>query len=596
MRRALPAILFAFAFAFAYYTRVWIALSFSNPEGIIGHLPNLGYHPANDTLRFAWIVLLPAVAMLAARRWLPPAPAAQPAAADRNNRRSILFLSVAVLVFICGTFNYDRFPYRLQGGVGGVPLDTYHEGEALGAAVQWESGQLPYRDTVFYHGAGEDPGLALVAFGLFGRSVASLRILIAWLYVVVAILFFFVVRRLFPDRPRAFLLALSLLWLAWSVRPSHLGFILEIRDAFTLAFILVVTKLRRWSEEDRPRKGYVLFFLAAAIAATAWAYSVDRGIYLTIVSLPVLGAAAVVWARAPRWPYVVSALVGYALGFLILGVAIRWQYAAMFHYLFHDLIPYRGFLFNRLYDFGSYIFLAPVLLIAANISWCVRRYTASDSLRPFLRDYGLEVALALLSLVFYLGALGDSDLHHVWYSAMPAYLLGVRIVVRHLLGRARPRVVGVLAVAALALFLGRHIRRIPSDWGRLPAQVADEELEVLAYPDSGAFWDAVRYLRERVPPGASFYTIASESIWFYLLDRPCPTRFPLFHLALAPHLQREVIADLEAKSVPYLLYRTPHWTRNKTYPQRFPIVFEYIHAHYEPLKTFGGIEIWHRVD
>ena len=54
--------------------------------------------------------------------------------------------------------------------------------------------------------------------------------------------------------------------------------------------------------------------------------------------------------------------------------------------------------------------------------------------------------------------------------------------------------------------------------------------------------------------------------------------------------------DLEAKSVPYLLYRTPHWTQNETNPQRFPIVFEYIHAHYEPLKTFGGIEIWHRVD
>ncbi len=61
------------------------------------------------------------------------------------------------------------------------PLDLFHEGERLAPAHALMNGRVAYRDIVFVHGFGRDPGVALVAFRLMGVTVESLRMMEHWL-------------------------------------------------------------------------------------------------------------------------------------------------------------------------------------------------------------------------------------------------------------------------------------------------------------------------------------------------------------------------------------------------------------------------------
>ena len=182
---------------------------------------------------------------------------------------------------------------------------------------------------------------------------------------------------------------------------------------------------------------------------------------------------------------------------------------------------------------------------------------------------------------------------HVWYSCAPAYLLSVIIVVQHGLGRMAPRVRLAVAVVILAVFLRQYISRIPKDWGRLPEHVADSRL----IPDN--YREAIAYLEPRLPPGESLYVLTNEATWFYFVDRPCPTRFPIVYFAGLRRLQKEVIADLEAKKVPYIVYRTPFWSSHVdgvAIEKRIPSIFEYVAKHYGLDREFDGVEIWKRND
>jgi len=594
-RKAAWVALFAGSFTAALFTSAWLELPYTNPEGIVGLASVERFHPGTDLVRFAYIVLVPFFLVALAARWLgAPSTPEVAASPESPGRRGALWIALALLLLVSGTFYYDRFPDPKEGGLAGLPLDTYHEGESLGSAVQILHGRAPYRDTVFLHGAGEDPVIAIGAFHLFGRSIASLRVLVAWLHVAVGGLFFLTVWRLFRGDPLRFLVALAALCLFRYVRPSDVGFVLQIRDAFLLGFLLCVIELAHWGRgKGRRAHGCVLLFGASALSASAWAFSVDRGLYLTLASLPALGAAVALWARAPRWPYVVATASGYLAGFLILGVAIQWQYGAMAHFLFGDVALYDSFVWARPYAFLRWKYIVPLLLIAANLCGLTHRLARAGAMRPYLAAHGVELTLALLSLLCFRNALVRSDVHHVWYSAAPAYLLSAFILVRYGLAHLAPRSLRVIAALLVALFVGGYARSMPSDWGRLPEPVSDEALVPEAYRE------AVGYLRANLQPDDEFYTLTNEGVWYYFVDRPAPNRYPVLLFAPAPHQQREIVTHWETHDVPYIVYRTSHLANQidgVPSSRRAPIVFDYVHEHYAPHKTFGEAEIWRRRD
>ncbi|MCZ6787544.1 MAG: hypothetical protein O7E54_10335, partial [Planctomycetota bacterium] len=105
-----PVALFGLAFWVAYATRAWIALPYSNPEEVVGPLTFARVNPLDDLLRFVWMLALPFLSLLLAHRWIaarpdPPPPPVPPE--SRGLPAGVLVLSLLLLVFVCGTFNYD---------------------------------------------------------------------------------------------------------------------------------------------------------------------------------------------------------------------------------------------------------------------------------------------------------------------------------------------------------------------------------------------------------------------------------------------------------------------------------------------------------
>src|SRR5690606_29816888 len=173
-RRTLLFFLWPFLLGAALGCAVWdlVALPFTDPWGQCSVVTRERFAPANNMVRFAIVVALPILVMALRhmRRpshrssWSDRAPASDiPAVRPRRPDQIGLLLLGAVIALLS--------PTSLASG----PFDTFHEGECLGPAVSYAAGQVPYRDVLFVHGVFQDPGRAVLAFALFGRSIGAVR-------------------------------------------------------------------------------------------------------------------------------------------------------------------------------------------------------------------------------------------------------------------------------------------------------------------------------------------------------------------------------------------------------------------------------------
>jgi hypothetical protein len=225
-------------------------------------------------------------------------------------------------------------------------------------------------------------------------------------------------------------------------------------------------------------------------------------------------------------------------------------------------------------------------LAALNLFQLTRLFLAVEA-RVFLRKYFVEVCLLCLSVFYLRAALGRADFVHVSVNSWPIYLLACRLF----LGPWVPRkLVGAGAVGLAAVCL---------------VQVPRSGLVVQNFPvgrpDSfylpGGYLRTAEVLRESLAPEESFFTMTSEALWYYLLDRPCPTRFLVVWFAAPAFYQEEIIRDLQRNNTKLVLYRNAapsNGIDGISNEQRLPLVAAYLKEHYEPWRKVEDHEIWIR--
>lgn len=155
-----------------------IALPFWNPSGIVSPLTLARFNPLNNTVRFALLLACPLAALALALAAVGPVRRALCAAPKEGEEREPLsfpekrpwpwYAWAAMFAAVALSVGLNRSARLFE-------LDTFHEGESLGAAVAWEAGRRPYRDIVFVHGVYQDPLRAVVAFNVLGRSIGAVR-------------------------------------------------------------------------------------------------------------------------------------------------------------------------------------------------------------------------------------------------------------------------------------------------------------------------------------------------------------------------------------------------------------------------------------
>jgi hypothetical protein len=476
------------------------------------------------------------------------------------------------------------------------PLDLFHEGERLAPAQALMAGKVPYRDVVFVHGFLRDPGVALVAFRLFGVSVEALRTLEqllaplalvasyylalaclgggwALLYALLVLTGFWPVFYDWKMVPALAALACWILYLkqrrlGWAVGAGFLTFV-ALATSFDTGMVALASgavlcgalTLAGWREVKLALVlGYVLPLLLPLVGALLYFASVGALPSLVGWHLQILDVYRD-WNGMPfplppesfgqAWASILSPLASVATIVLLGLVLIRRQWKS-WHWIALLLLVANVALFNRGIVGGTTTgtalitgsHFAPLLLLLLLVS-----FTSS---RRLLR-IGL---VALLSFTLLIPTPTD-----------PAS------------GRS--------LLEVMARLPDRNRVVIPASWVRSGV----ERVGALFLPveQERSLAEIVTFLK-----GATFWDFSDHGALYFLSDGQSPTRFYTTHHVITGQNQREVIADLARSPPPYLIYRSNSaWDAIAGVDRtiRSFLVSEYLLRNYRLAGQVGGFTV-----
>jgi hypothetical protein len=530
--------------------------------------------------------------------WLPTAPHEVAGKTALSPGRIFLFIGSLLYCAILLISSFSPLP----------TIDSFHDGESLGASQTVQAGGVPYKDVIFVHGAFQDPLRPITAFALFHRSIGATRTLDSMISLLCFFVLFAFLLALFDGRFIYAHLCFLILFLA--IYTDNLT--IPGRDISTFFFLLAFVTLAHAINKPKFQFTFrtaVAFLSFAFFPVASMAYSVDRGFYICAtfcVFVPLILSGL---PRQDRYPAVAILFLGVALGLWVLAIALHWEFRPFFDFTFRVMPRYKELMDGFVFPFRAAKYLLVVLLIAWNSYWVAaeimaaihRRSTESpvrgDSLSLFRRHI-VELGLLFISLCFFRSALGRSDWEHVRYSCPLVLILWMYLLIRYWLHGALEkskflkvslRYLVVCFVLTLSLLGTYKILRTNQLADNFPLNRADADYLPPSYRAASAF------LTANLTGNESFFAMTSEGVWYYLIDRPSPCRFPVVWFAMPPFYQQGIVRDLSAHNVKFVLYKNGSAASNIDHVssgERLPIVDRYIRENYRYYTTVADNEFW----
>lgn len=610
IRLVVPFVLFGLGIAIGFACWNKIILPYHNPWHVVGPVMVTEYNPSNNLVRFLFLLSMPVVLLLISYLACPGKlrdrifrPADPQIAGTKGRMRHLLLIALVLLATLAAI----NSPTEVAWG----PLDTLHEGESLGASVSYMHGQAPYKDFVVPHGMGQDPLRSVVAFKLFGRSIGAVRTLYSILKILDFILLGLVVLMALGGSYLWALTALALFAapMFWSFKNADFQVVclglFSVRELTSFAFLIAFIAFKNRISKQPVRLASLLVggFLCAFIPFASTGYSADRGAYHFIAFVPISLILYLAYLRTSRYRihYAASSALGALAGVLLLNMLTRGNLPAFIKHTYLIEPRYFGLLNGFIFPVKHFRWDGVLILVAANAFWVtlklVQELRAGKGIRDFADKYFPEFALLILSVLVSSSGVARPDWIHMATGAVPSYMLTAVILSKHYLPRLFPGTAvrtGYACILAIGL-LGWSVYGIhqASSEGlvgeNFPLSVSDVELVPANY------WPTVEFLKESLAADESFFTLTSEGVWYYLVDKPCPTRFSDVFYAATDFYQREMVEDLKRNKVKFIIYNNDCWTNlidGIPTEARLPIVLDYINKNYEFITLVDDNEIW----
>lgn len=613
---------------------VWdaIKLPYHDPAGIISALPEIGYNPANNILRFLIAVLFPPLACFGV--WLlvnkRPKKLINFYKKSRVVRITLISAISVMCVLLCigmgivaGSTNPANTPTDTYGGPYSHALvDTFHEGETLGPAISYEQPNLaPYRDFVIVHGVFQDVLRTNIAFSLFGESIGASRTFANILTILVIIMYFILLLVLFRGNIYKSALGLCLvaiLMLPLSTLPLIGNYIYGInipfRDIATILFLIAaIIGIRLGGTRKKTLVGISLF--VGFLVVAGFANSIDRALFIAALSIVWLIIMLILnkqrgFFKTIALPYIAGALIGIP----VVGFAIKWAFSDFFDYLI-TMSKYKeyldGIVFSQPNTPVSLILLIVAILITIFGAVLLRVLNQSikkglgikrnvnrvlDALRPIVQRYAIEILLLAVGLFFLRSAIGRALPDHWIYSVQWLYLFLAYIGISYLFkvlknSRLILSIIAVILLGGYLIFYAINVKRIDLHNDVFPVTVQDKDLMRTDYIETADF------LKKNLKSDETFVTLTSEASWYYFVGKPSPIKYPVIWYAFTQS-QREIIAKQlsESKNIKYVVTNN-NWTSTFDYvpnERRFPEVYKVFTDKYRPYTGFGQQTIWIR--
>lgn len=619
---------YTYIFLTTYYG-VWLVwnfvkIPFSNPAGIISLLPSLNYNPTNNLLRFALAIFLPPLACFI-YYWL-----SNSGLKFWNNKKLRLATSVVVVLaslimcvgmgIVQASTNAKNNPVGHEGKY--AQLDSFHEGEALGPAVSYQDSSLkPYKNYVFLHGVFQDPGRAVLAFKLFGRSIGAVRAFATILTIIAFVLIYVLMLTLFKGSVVKSGLALSLF--GFLLLPSTtlpflgkylIGIQLPFRDITTILILIGAILGYRWVQAGKRLYAGLAAGAVGFVACIGFVNSTDRAIYGLMIATFWLILIAFI-SRAKIFTRVVlpAFALGGILGLPVVGAALKWDFVDFILFL-KAISRYKEFLdgipFNRPDVPVSLLMLLTAGGITIIGAWLLQAWQSTASskaslktrfiklrtpLAKLINEHFVVILLFATSTVFLRSAVGRADLGHFTYSVQWIYLLLIYLFVAWLYARWGKKqsliYVSILVlVCACAFFVG-SVKKIDLSKDAFPIHVKDESFVRADHMQTAKF------IKQNLRGDESFMTFTSEGSWYYLVDKPSPVQFPIVWFAFLPQQRQDLANSIEQNDNIKYIITNNNWTSNFDYVpvnERLPEAYKVLETRYEPVRGFGQQTVWQR--
>lgn len=245
---------------------------------------------------------------------------------------------------------------------------------------------------------------------------------------------------------------------------------------------------------------------------------------------------------------------------------------------------------------------APALLAALGLLWARVQSHDRPEIAPILLSAS-GVALVLL-LKHFVRAIGDEVLIPAFVALAWAGILAWR-----------PR--SVLSAAACAAVLAAVFTMTDHTGGLSPAQYIRSALEAptraarsigvafdvrariraagarysaerfTSWPDSAVANDYLSVVRSRSWPPPRFAIIGDSQMTYVLLGQRPPYESEMYDAAVLSE-QRAMLSSLERRPPPYVIWRRDFCQDGLPYQVRDPLVFQWMIAHYTPIRIFAG--------
>lgn len=501
---------------------------------------------------------------------------------QRLYKNWIFFITIPVLLYVLA---YNPNIHR--------PLDLFHEGERLSTGYAIARGRMPFKEVVFIHGFLRDPGIALIAFHLFGESVASLRTLEQLLYPMVLVFSYYLAVLCF-GRILAVLYSLLVLSGFWP-------FFWDWRlIPVTITFIFVLLSVYR--------RSVVAAIIAAWGAFFSLATSMDMGVLSIITASTVIGGYYWLNRREGKgillgFTITLGGILFLIIGWLtLLGIllpCLQWNLDIIRINQYWNGMPFPDLFENPVLIIKA--LLSPIVSIIAIITLVFSRKNQDAQVWT-------KLLLLISNIIMYNRAIIGGQLHssHLLDGGHFApFLLFALLAPKIKQCDSKTLAIGFLLVTLIPspLSSGRTILSIvdklsaknrievPTDWVLsdeprigpiyIPAQQEERISKMLGFLRSkGTFWD-----------------FTDHGSLYFLSEHLSPTRFYLTHHIITLEHQREVITDLEQSQPSFVLFRSnTGWDAIAGVDRviRSFLVSEYLLRNYHFYDQIGGFTVLER--
>jgi hypothetical protein len=593
-------------------------LPFSNPWHVTGILTQKEYNPANDIIKFITIITLPSLVLVASFFLLKSKKelSTQEEKIARANsegfsvlpaigKKNLFLLSIIIVSIVA--LNIPTYHSN------GRHVDSFHEGESLGTAISYLAHKVPYKETIFLHGIFQDPLRSVIAFKLFHKSIGSARTLESLIKILSFILLFILLLKLFRQNYLyAYITFFILIFGSNYFRDAPVLLLILPRDVTTFLFIILFLSLRQILIDDRTfsavKFASIVFFFSF-VPLASFSYSIDRGYYLTATFLLISPVMLFFSAKKSLAKYfLLSSSLGLGSAAVLLFYLLHWNLYAFFEFVFLIMPKYKELMDGIEYNFHDIKFLFPVAVIALNAYWVTYRLlkeafkgvNISSSFPKCLKAYVVEICLLVMSIFFFRSALGRSDADHVQYSSVISYMLLTYIFIKYYLhvflqeNKRREKVLIILTIISVSLSITAGCYRIYKHElieRNFPYNIDDSHF----IPDN--YKDTITFLKNNLGEKDTFFTMTSEAIWYYFINKPCPSKFPVVWFAMPYFYQEQTVRDLRDNNVKIILYKHKNGSNimdGFTIQEGLPIVDSYIKKYYSFFKTIDGNKLWIR--